>query len=140
MTKKVTTRKSSAVEAGSKARASEASSRKAKKAPANKPLAAPATGKKASIRKRPQSVYPTIVMAQVDVGWGNELFIRGEGANLRWDRGIAMENIEADIWQWCSECLDEDLICKFLINDFTWSAGENIAIRHGQKSVMQPTF
>ena len=39
------------------------------------------------------------VCVKCDVGWGNTLFIRGEGASLNWDKGIPMTYLKTkNLW------------------------------------------
>ncbi len=40
------------------------------------------------------------VVASVFIGIGNKPFVRGSGAGLNWDKGIAMEFVEIGKWQW----------------------------------------
>ena len=42
----------------------------------------------------------TQIMAYVDIGPGNTLFVRGEGGGLSWEAGVAMECIGGDCWSW----------------------------------------
>jgi hypothetical protein len=81
------------------------------------------------------------IIANVDVGFGNRLYIRGDGCGLSWDRGVEMQSIDDDHWSWASprygerQCFD----FKLLINDETWSAGENyVAI--GELNEVAPSF
>ena len=67
----------------------------------------------------------TRVIAKVNVGWGNCLFIRGAGAELSWDKGIAMQCIGEDEWMWEQYVPKGDVSFKFLINDEQWSVGED---------------
>src|SRR5262245_18623488 len=41
----------------------------------------------------------TTITARYDVGFGNSLFIRGEGPGLSWDQGITMECLGNDLWR-----------------------------------------
>lgn len=83
---------------------------------------------------------PTTVVAQVDVGFGNRLFIRGDGPGLSWDRGTLMECVEADRWEWSSEKVAKIFACKLVLNDELWSQGENIEVLPGEVKVTRPEF
>ena len=81
----------------------------------------------------------TIVIAKVDVGYGNSLYIRGEGANLSWEKGILMENAGDDEWSWSTSSVPDQLVFKFLVNDEIWSAGDNFTIVVGE-TLYRPRF
>lgn len=83
----------------------------------------------------------TEIMANVDIGWGNKLFIRGEGCGLSWEKGIPMQNIESHVWYWkCPEKCPENFHYKVLINDHIWSLGENLTANRGTKNFIEPSF
>ncbi|NJN46864.1 MAG: hypothetical protein HC808_10735 [Candidatus Competibacteraceae bacterium] len=81
----------------------------------------------------------TKVIAKVDVGFGNSLFIRGEGAELSWEKGILMENASGDEWFWSTKT-SADLVFKLLINDEIWCQGDNITLVSGTTSESMPVF
>ncbi|NMQ18507.1 hypothetical protein E4P82_04425 [Candidatus Competibacter phosphatis] len=109
-------------------------STKATKAPAA-PAKATATAKKAI------DSTATVVVAKYDVGFGNKLFIRGEGAGLSWETGVEMKNVENDVWVWTNNDLKKGAVaCKFLINDDVWSTGENLFVPAGETSTVFPNF
>ena len=74
-----------------------------------------------------------------DIGWGNSLYIRGEGGTLTWDKGILMENLDANHWIWKYQS-DVPLTFKLLINDTQWSDGENYQIKPNETLDLTPTF
>jgi len=82
----------------------------------------------------------TVISAQVDVGFGNTLYVRGEGAGLSWDKGIQMENLAADRWQIALQGATAPVVFKFLINDETWSLGEDYAVSAGCSLALAPIF
>ena len=84
---------------------------------------------------------PIIIRAHVDVGFGNRLFLRGDGCGLSWDNGIEMSSIADDCWEWRSECCDMPSCFEFklLINDQEWSNGENY-LAVGQITDVSPSF
>ena len=94
----------------------------------------------AQTEKRMESTV-TVMVAKYDVGFGNSLYIRGEGAGLSWETGILMENVGNDVWVWTtSEIADEDLAFKFLVNDEIWSAGDNLSAAVGETTTLYPCF
>jgi len=82
----------------------------------------------------------TTLIAVADVGFGNQLFVRGEGAGLSWDRGIELQNVAADKWQVSLQANGSPLTFKFLVNDLTWSAGEDYVAQAGGTVTLQPVF
>ena len=92
--------------------------------------------------KRADSVV-TVIVAKYDVGFGNNLYIRGEGADLAWDAGAPMKNVENDVWVWTTNEMTEGVISfKFLINDNPdhWSAGDNLSASAGETTTLSPVF
>lgn len=84
--------------------------------------------------------HVTTVIAKLDVGYGNNLYIRGEGAELNWEKGILMENTGSDEWSWSTGLAAGEIAFKFLINDEIWSTGENFTVAAGDTSISSPTF
>jgi hypothetical protein len=105
----------------------------AKKVPAKK-AAAP----KAKIPSK--QVVKTSIIARVDVGFGNQLYIRGSGAGLSWDKGLALVNVSSYEWAFASTQAKGDVTFKFLINDEIWAEGENITVAKGGSSISSPVF
>jgi hypothetical protein len=112
----------------------------AKKAPAKKVAAKKAPVKKSAAKKAAGKLQSTTLVAQVDVGFGNTLFIRGEGGGLSWEKGIPMENISPYEWTFESSAKTGDLVCKLLINDENWEAGDNLSVAKGTRYVYSPHF
>jgi hypothetical protein len=80
----------------------------------------------------------TEIIAQVDVGFGNTISIRGMGAGLSWDKGQPMA-WTGDAWHWNTNS-KENFEFKVLINDQTWMPGENLHAKAGSKVVFKPAF
>lgn len=119
-----------------------------KKAPAKKvaaPKAAKVPGAEipapvvAETVKAPAAALTTIV-AKVDIGFGNTLFLRGTGAGLSWDKGVEMTNTAADEWTWSTTKAGSDFLAKVLVNDVTWANEPDATIVAGTKTVLVPTF
>lgn len=130
--KKATTKKTAVKKAPAKKTATKKAP--AKKAPAKK--AAKKVVKKAAAKK----LAMTRIIARVDVGFGNQLYIRGENGGLNWERGILMENISPYEWSFTTHYPAKVLEFKFLINDELWSEGNNLEIAAGKESISSPTF
>lgn len=111
------------------------------KAPAKKATAlaaAATTRKKAS---GAQSEAPaTFISARVDIGFGNHLYLRGEGPGLSWDHGVAMDCVAADGWASTLKGATSPVIFKVLINDVTWCTGNDYVVEPGQSVTVTPSF
>lgn len=116
----------------------------AKKAPAKKKAAKKALAKKVAkkvVKKTAaKKLTLTRIIARVDVGFGNQLYIRGENGGLDWERGILMENISPYEWSFTTHYPAKQIEFKFLLNDELWSEGSNLKIAAGKESVSSPTF
>jgi len=125
-------------------------------APAKKPVAKKAEPKvvpakkqepkvaaKKAVAKKSAAKKTTRIVARIDIGWGNMLFVRGEGAGLSWEQGVPMLCTEKDgvvEWYWTAETADGPISFKFLINDETWATGENVTINAGDTHISKPSF
>jgi hypothetical protein len=93
--------------------------------PAPKPAAAPSA---------------TTITAKIDVGFGNALYVRGEGPGLSWNAGLLLDNVGSDLWSISISGAKQPVIFKFLLNDSTWSAGEDYKAEPGSKVTITPEF
>ncbi len=118
----------------------------AKKAAAPKKVAAP---KKAVITRKPEPVAKkpksngnggTEIHANVDVGFGNTIYIRGEGPGINWERGVAMACVKDDLWAFRVAATARPIVFKFLINDETWCSGDDFVVAPGKRVVLAPSF
>lgn len=82
----------------------------------------------------------TTISARVDVGFGNTLFVRGEGPGLSWDQGVAMTNLGSDLWQLQLGGSARPFVFKFLVNDTTWSTGADFSLTSGSSEAFSPQF
>jgi hypothetical protein len=82
----------------------------------------------------------TTVTAKIDVGFGNTLFIRGEGEGLSWDKGQPLVCVEGTTWIWSTRRAKEQLRFKLLVNDQLWSRGENLEVAPGTEVQVVPAF
>ncbi len=80
------------------------------------------------------------ITAQIDVGFGNQLFIRGEGAGLSWTTGLQMECAFDDQWTIKLTPAYGPVTFKLLMNDLSWSDGENFVAHPGAALVVTPLF
>ncbi len=91
--------------------------------------------------KKP-AVQPTLttITAQTDVGFGNTLYIRGEGSGLSWDKGLAMDCTADDKWVVTLSDATGPLTFKFLVNDATWCAGNDYVVAPTETVTLVPSF
>ena len=112
----------------------------AAKAPAKKPAA-----KKAAPKKTPPIVVDnatttTTIVARIDAGFGNAVFVRGAGAGLTWSRGERMRCENASEWRFTIENAEGDFEAKLLLNDDRWAEGDNFVVTAGETVVVDPEF
>jgi hypothetical protein len=100
------------------------------------PAAKPAETTTGSARS---SAQPVTIEAKIDVGFGNTLYLRGEGLDLSWSQGIPLTCVDGKTWKWTGEA-KEQLKFKLLLNDQIWSQGENLVATPGQKVEISPAF
>lgn len=82
---------------------------------------------------------PITIEAKVDIGFGNNLFVRGQGAGLSWDHGLPLENVDSQTWRLTVPAKDK-VQFKLLINDSVWAQGEDIVATPGKKVELTPAF
>lgn len=107
-------------------------------APALKPAAK--TAAKPAVKPVAPAPVTTTITAKIDIGFGNALYLRGEGAGLSWDHGLLMNCVADDCWSLELGESARPLIYKFLVNDLTWSAGEDYTVVAGRSVTVVPTF
>lgn len=86
------------------------------------------------------AVVVTTISANVDVGFGNGLYVRGEGPGLSWEKGLRMECVADDRWTLAVGESSRPFIFKFLINDETWSLGDDYTVAPGSSVTLTPMF
>jgi hypothetical protein len=80
------------------------------------------------------------IVARIDVGFGNSLYIRGEGPGLSWDRGLAMDCITDNDWTVTISGAQSPILFKVLLNDNTWCLGPDYWLEPDGNLVVEPTF
>lgn len=101
-----------------------------------KPLAPPA----ALASPAPVGGAATVVNARVDVGFGNTLYLRGDGPGLSWNKGVPLTCVNSDHWQITLGPSTKPIVFKFLINDEIWSCGEDYTVEVGSAENLKPSF
>jgi hypothetical protein len=96
----------------------------------------------AAVTVKPVARQPvlTTIGARIDIGFGNVLSIRGEGAGLSWDQGLVMDCVEADLWRVTLPESAHGHTFKFLVNDLTWSTGPDYTVPSGAHVTLTPEF
>lgn len=102
-------------------------------------IKAPAAPAVAPAVTKPKGARVTIV-ATVDVGFGNSLYVRGDEPFLNWAKGTALGNISGDRWEIVLTAVDKPFEFKFLINDTSWSTGDNYSVSPGDTVTLSPGF
>lgn len=82
---------------------------------------------------------PVTIEAKIDVGFGNTLYLRGEGKGLSWTQGVPLTCVDGKTWKWTGETT-EQVKFKLLLNDQVWSQGEDLVAAPGQKLEISPAF
>jgi len=82
---------------------------------------------------------PVTIEAKIDVGFGNSLYLRGEGLGLDWNRGIPLTCEGGSTWKWSCEA-SEALKFKLLLNDAVWAKGEDLVATPGERIEVAPKF
>jgi hypothetical protein len=118
-----------------------ASAAKVPKPAAKKKAAAPAPASAApAVQAVAAKPVETVITAQIDVGFGNQLYIRGEGPGLSWDKGVLMECVASDQWRVALPESARPVVFKFLVNDLSWSAGDDYKAEPGTSVTLTPSF
>lgn len=115
-----------------------------KAAPAKAAAQATATKKAAApAKKKPvgQALPPaTFISARADIGFGNHLYLRGEGPGLSWDHGVAMDCVANDLWSATLKGALAPVVFKVLVNDLSWNTGNDYVVEPGQSVTVNPVF
>jgi hypothetical protein len=82
----------------------------------------------------------TRLTIKCDTGFSNQLYIRGKGANLNWNKGQPLKNIKADEWTWETDEHFTNCEFKILMNDNQYETGDNHSIQCGAHLLYSPRF
>jgi len=110
----------------------------APKAPAAPPGSVASAVAAAPVAPPPHGAVTTIDV-KMDVGFGNVVFLRGQGGGLTWERGVPLNCVDGKTWRW-SGTVKDPVTFKPLINDHVWSAGSDLTVKPGQKVEVKPSF
>jgi len=79
------------------------------------------------------------IEAKIDVGFGNTLYLRGDGQGLTWEQGVPLTCVDGSTWKWSGPA-EGAVRFKLLLNDSVWSKGEDLVAAPGQKVEVAPAF
>lgn len=82
----------------------------------------------------------TRIIVKFDVGFNNSIYLRGDGADLSWERGIMLKNVKPDEWIWETNISFTKCEFKVLINDRQYELGENHRLQCGTSFEYTPSF
>ncbi len=110
---------------------------------APKPRKAIKASSKATIapaKKKTGEPPVTFITASINIGFGNHLYLRGEGPGLTWDHGIAMDCTGIGLWTASVKRATGPVVFKVLVNDLSWSSGNDFVVAPGQSVTITPSF
>lgn len=84
----------------------------------------------------------TVVRVHYDVGYGNNIAVRGDTYPFSWTAGRSARYVGSNTWQFELERIPSGQTFQFkpLINDATWSTGSNYTGTGGSTIDIYPTF
>ena len=89
---------------------------------------APKLVRKAPVKKPAARTTSSKITANIDVGFGNTLYIRGDGPGLSWDRGLVMDCVTDDEWTITLSDASVPVVYKFVLNDTDWIADPRASV------------
>ena len=110
------------------------------KAPAKPKAKAKAPAEAPVVKTTPPIPVLTTITALIDIGFGNTLWLRGDGPGLSWEKGVVMDCVSDDKWSITLADAGAPVVFKFLVNDLSWSAGDDYVVSPGGTIVLKPTF
>jgi hypothetical protein len=78
-------------------------------------------------------------VAAIDVGFGNTVHVRGDEP-LGWGKGHPLGYTSDGKWEIVLTGITAPFEFKFLVNDTTWSTGENFCASPGDTLTITPSF
>jgi hypothetical protein len=88
---------------------------------------------------KPKGARVTIVAA-IDVGFGNAIHVRGDEPPLGWGKGHLLGYTADGKWEIVLTGITAPFEFKFLVNDTSWSTGENYCASPGDTLTLTPSF
>ncbi|MDQ8185296.1 hypothetical protein [Pelagicoccus sp. SDUM812002] len=127
--------------AAKKAPAKKAAKKVAAVAPIKEVAKKAAVKKTAPKKKSAKKAAPkTTIVANVDIGFGNTLYLRGSANGLSWSEGVPMDCKTDASWSIDIAGVTTAFEFKVLINDEYWNAGYNDVAEPGVVTDITPVF
>lgn len=82
----------------------------------------------------------TRITIKYDTGFSNQIYVRGKGANLSWEKGQPLKNTKSDEWVWETDAQFTQCEFKVLINDRVYENGDNHLLNAGATLLYTPHF
>ncbi len=101
------------------------------------------------IKEEPHTpVITTKITVKCDAGFGNTLYILGEGPGMSWAKGIKLQKLPGDSDSWIFETQENFQNCNFKIcrkadsenDNYEFEAGENRSIKCGNETTIHLKF
>ncbi len=92
------------------------------------------------VKEEAVTPLPTTIVVQLNVGFGNTLYVRGEGPGLSWEKGVPLDCVADDKWSVSLAETSKPVVFKFLINDQTWCTGDDYVAQPGTTVTVSPVF
>jgi hypothetical protein len=86
------------------------------------------------------SPKPTEIIIKCTVPFGHNLFIRGSGNGLSWEKGSPLIQLDEETWIYPSNGPLQEMEYKFLIDDSIWQNENNFKISNGKFDETTPHF
>jgi endonuclease/exonuclease/phosphatase family metal-dependent hydrolase len=87
------------------------------------------------------TVRPVELLADIDVGWGNHLAVRGGTFPLSWGQGLVAYPARGNQWRFVTtELPSAGADVKWMLNDARWQLGGNARVTAGTQSRSSPRF
>jgi hypothetical protein len=80
------------------------------------------------------------VVAALELGANNAVFIRGRGCGLRWDRGQPLTRLGPRRWVWTADPCEERIEFWLLLDDQVWARGKTSVLDPGCTIEIAPDF
>lgn len=101
---------------------------------------ASAVVKKEECKEVKKPCYKTRITVKYNTGFSNQLYIRGCGGDLSWEKGQLLQNVKSDEWIWETDIQFTSCEFKILINDAIYETGKNHHIKGGSVLLYTPHF
>lgn len=90
----------------------------------------------------PPALNLTTIRVHYNAGQGNSVWLRGDIYPFWWDRGREARWTAGNVWVWETERIAAGQSFQFkpLVNDYTWSVGDNFAATGGTTIDVYPIF